>query len=88
MYVKNAFANVRADSKLLSEIKAGTGRWMALKMKIAGSLPDDLQNKEDLAQDWVPRFMNEQFGIGKWGTKKLPKKSDPNQMTSYFELKP
>ncbi|MEO6522512.1 MAG: DUF87 domain-containing protein [Mucilaginibacter sp.] len=88
MYVKNAFAKVRDDSKLLSEIKAGTGRWMALKMKIAGSLPDDLQNKEDLAQDWVPRFMNEQFGIGKWGTKKLPKKSDPNQMTSYFELRP
>jgi hypothetical protein len=88
MYFKNALAKVRADSAMLQDIKNGECSWISLKLKIAGSMPDDLQNKDDLAQDWVPRLMNEQFNAGKWTTEKRPRKSDPSKTLTYLVLKP
>jgi hypothetical protein len=87
IFTKKAFKKVKADNVLMEKIKAGNAHWMLLKTKILEALPLDLQDRDKLSQEYVPRFMNENFGVGKWTTEKRQSKSNPNSMTTYLIIK-
>jgi hypothetical protein len=87
MYIKSAFKKVKSDTELMNKLKANNVHWMLLKTKIANAFPEDLQNKTDLAQECVTRFMHEEFGEGKWSVEKRPSKSNPNGTTAYLKIK-
>lgn len=86
MYFKNALTKISSDDKLIAQIKAGECSWISLQKKIAELLPDDLQGKDDLAYNWLPRLMNEKFGQNKWATVKRPRKTDPTKTLSYLVI--
>jgi hypothetical protein len=86
MYFKNAFTKINGDETLISQIVSGECSWITLQKKIAELLPDDLQGKDDLAYNWLPRLMNEKFGQNKWSTIKRPRKTDPTKTLSYLAV--
>uniref|UniRef100_UPI0035BC6F80 ATP-binding protein n=1 Tax=Mucilaginibacter sp. TaxID=1882438 RepID=UPI0035BC6F80 len=88
MYFKNASAKVYADEKLIKQIEAGECSWITIQKKIAEHLPDDLQGKDDLAYNWMPRLMNEKFGLNKWTTVRRPQKTDANKTLLYLVMQP
>lgn len=87
MYIKSAFKKVQSNSGLMKKLKENNAHWMLLKTEIENALSDDLQNKTDLAQECVSRFMNEQFGANKWTTERRPSKSNPDKTTAYLIMK-
>lgn len=84
MYIKSAFKRIRSDILLMDKLRGNNVHWMLLKTKIADALPSDLQNKTDLAQEFVTRFMNEEFGEKKWHVERRPSKTKPNSTTAYL----
>lgn len=87
IYIKSAFKSVKANQQVMAKIQENKAHWMLLKSAIADALPNDLQNKDQLSQEWVSRFMNEVFGIGKWSTERRPSISRPGSMTTYLVIK-
>jgi uncharacterized protein len=86
MYIKSAFKKVRANGGLIQKLKENNVHWMWLKTEIANALPDDLQDKADIAQECVTRFMNEEFGERKWSVERRPSKSKANGTTAYLKV--
>jgi hypothetical protein len=87
IFTKQAFKKVKSDNSTMEKIKAGNAHWMLLKTKILEALPSDLQDRDKLAQEYVPRFMNENFGKDKWTTERRPGKTNPNSTTTYIIMK-
>lgn len=87
MNIKSAFKKVISNKDLMNKLENNNVHWMLLKTTIKDALPTSIQNREELAQDCVPRFMNERFGEGKWTTERKPSKSDSNKTTSYLVIK-
>src|SRR5258708_4753178 len=65
IYIQSAFKSVRANRIVMEKLRNNQAHWMLLKMAIFDVLPADLQDKQQLAQDLVSRFMNEEFGEAK-----------------------
>ncbi len=86
MYIQSAFKRVRANATLMQKLKENNVHWMWLKTEIADGLPNDLQNKTDLAQECVTRFMNEQFGEKKWMVERRPSKTKAGSTTAYLKI--
>lgn len=84
IYIQSAFKTVKANKSLMKKLNSSELHWMGLKSAIAEALPEDLQDKEQLAQEFVPRFMNDEFGEKKWTTEKRPSKSKQGGFTSYL----
>ncbi len=87
IYIKSAFKKVLSDNEVISKLNDNNAHWVLLKMKILEGLPIDLQDRDQLAQECVTRFMNEKFGEGKWSTEKRPSKSRPGSSTAYLIIK-
>ena len=87
MYIKSAFKKVQSDQNLMQKLKENKVYWMLLKTKIIEGLPDSLQNRDELAQECVSRFMNENIGVNKWTTERRPSKRDPSKTVSYLIMK-
>lgn len=85
MYIKSAFKKIRADGDLMKKLKENSVHWMLLKTKISDALPDDLQNKIELAQECVTRFMNEEIGERKWSIDRRPSKTKSGT-TAYLKI--
>ncbi|HEX7903877.1 MAG TPA: ATP-binding protein [Chitinophagaceae bacterium] len=83
MYIMSAFKTIKSNENLMAKLKGNNLHWMGLKQPILEALPANLQNKEDIAQECVSRFMNENFGPGKWTTEKRPSKTKTG-FTSYL----
>jgi len=86
IYTQSAFKSVKANDYLMKKLKSSEMHWMGLKTAISDALPPDLQDKQQLAQEFVSRFMNEEFGEKKWTTEKRPSKSKPGGFTSYLKI--
>jgi hypothetical protein len=86
LYLKSAFKKVKANSTLIEKIKAGNSPWMELKAAIINALPEDIEDKDQLAYINLPRFMDEIFGVKKWKTTKRPSKANPEKLVSYLEV--
>ncbi len=84
IYRKSAFKAVKANEVMMKKLKSNEMHWMGLKTAISDALPADLQNKQELTQEFVSRFMNEEFGEKKWATEKRPSKSKSGSFTSYL----
>lgn len=86
LYVKAAFKRVKENSDLMNKISHNEAHWMLLQSAIEKALPSNLEDKSKIAYENVPKFMNENFGEGKWKTVKKQRKSDSNKTTTYFEM--
>ncbi|MBI5373522.1 MAG: DUF87 domain-containing protein [Sphingobacteriales bacterium] len=86
MCIKSAFKKIRSNSGLMQKLKENNVHWMLLKTEIVNALPDDLQDKADIAQECVTRFMNEEFGERKWSVERRPSKSKANSTTAYLKV--
>jgi hypothetical protein len=86
MCIKSAFKKIRSNSGLMQKLNENNVHWMLLKTEIANALPDDLQDKADIAQECVTRFMNEEFGERKWSVERRPSKSKANSTTAYLKV--
>lgn len=86
IYAKSAFKSVLANMQVMEKIKSNNAHWMLLKTAILDALPIDLQDRDKLAQDYVYRFMNENFGEKKWTTERRQSKSKPGT-TAYLIIK-
>jgi hypothetical protein len=70
----------------LEKISQGEAPWMTLQYEIMKALPDNIEDKNQVAYDSVPKFMNEIYGQYKWKTVRKEKKSDPSKTTPYFQI--
>jgi hypothetical protein len=86
IYIQRAFKTVRENDYIMKKLKSNEMHWMGVKTAIVDALPADLQDKQQLAQELVPRFMNEEFGENKWTTEKRPSKSKTGGFTSYLKI--
>ncbi|WP_176370449.1 ATP-binding protein [Elizabethkingia anophelis] len=87
MFIISAFKKINADKDFLMKLKENKVHWMLLKTKILESLPDNIENRDDLAYQCVSRFMNENIGINKWTTERRVRKDDPSKTTTYIIMK-
>ncbi|MCL1034968.1 ATP-binding protein [Elizabethkingia anophelis] len=87
MFIISAFKKINADKDFLMKLKENKVHWMLLKTKILESLPDNIENSDDLAYQCVSRFMNENIGINKWTTERRVRKDDPSKTTTYIIMK-
>ena len=60
---------------MLSKIRGKGWTWMGIKVELAKHMPEDLADRDELAQNLVPRALDEVFGVGKWTKERRPKKS-------------
>ncbi len=86
MYIASAIQKTRQISALISKIRQGNAPWKAIVQALEDNLPKTLENRNEIAYDCVPRFLNEEFGEGKWKGTKKDSKSTPGKTTSYIEI--
>lgn len=86
LYVAAAIKRVRQNKGLFEKISKGEALWMTLQSEIMKALPDNIENKSQVAYDSVPKFMNEVYGQDKWKTVRKEMKSDPSRTTPYFQI--
>lgn len=86
IYVKSAFKSVFENREVMDKLKSNSAPWMHLQKALLNALPKDLQDKDKLAFEYVPRFMNEKFGVGKWKTEKRPSASKAGSNTTYLVI--
>lgn len=86
IYVKSAFKAVKGNARLMDRIKGSQQAWMGLQMEILHALPAELEGRDKLAYEMVSRFMNEEFGKGRWETYRKDSVSKPGATTAYFKI--
>ena len=77
---QGALAKVHADTELARSLDAEHVTWGVLWYKLKDALPETLTDRDDLANQLVPEFLNAVFGRGEWHTEK--------RMTKKGEQKP
>lgn len=87
MYIKSAFKKVEADTSVINKLDSNNAHWMLLQKAILDALPQELKDRNQLAYDNVPKFMNMHWGDNKWKTEKRPSVSKPGSMTVYIVRK-
>lgn len=88
LYIQSAFKKIRSDITLMDKLKNNELHWYALKIKISEFLPEGLEDKENIAQSYVSRFLNKELGRGLWTTTRKPSVTKPYETTSYIVIKP
>lgn len=86
LYVAAAIKRVRENNALLEKISKGEALWMTLQSEIMKALPNNIEDKNQVAYDSVPKFMNAVYGKDKWKTVRKEMKSDPSRTTPYFQI--
>jgi hypothetical protein len=86
LWVNAAFKKVKENTVLMEKLRQSNLHWVGLRVAIMNELPNTIEEKEQFAQDQVVRFMNNEFGQGKWKSVKRPRKNDPSKMTAYLQI--
>jgi hypothetical protein len=74
---KNAIKTVASDLDLQKSLNAEHATWGVVKYKLRDALPDTLQDRDELAYQLIPEFLDSFFGKGNWHTeKKLTRKGE------------
>lgn len=87
LYIQSAFKKIKSDDSLMTKLKSNDLHWYGLKMKIMDYLPEGLEDKVNIAQNGVSRFLNEEFGKDNWTTHRKPSVTKPGDTTSYIVIK-
>ena len=77
---QSALAKVRADKDLVRALDAGNATWGVVWYKLKDALPDTIADRDELANQLVPEFLDGLWGKGEWHTEK--------RMTKKGEQKP
>lgn len=75
-----ALSKVRADADLVKSLESGNATWGVVWYKLKDALPDTIEDRDELANQLVPEFLDGLFGKGEWHTEK--------RMTKKGEQKP
>jgi hypothetical protein len=78
---ENAIQRVGQNGELLKRIRATGIPWRGVLEELKKQLPQDYDDRDRLANELVPEFMNRNFGPKKWKTDRKPSKSKPGAMT-------
>jgi hypothetical protein len=78
---KAAIARVSQDKALVDRLNRSGVPWRGVLEALAGALPDILNDRNALAHNLVPSFMDEVFGVDRWKTESRPKKSGTGTTT-------
>lgn len=74
---QSALATVRADADLSRTLEAGNVTWGVLVYKLRDALPETITDRDDLAYQLVPEFLDATFGKSEWHTeKRMTKKGE------------
>jgi len=74
---EGALKAVNADAALRRALDSENATWGVVWFKLRDALPETLQERDELANQLVPEFLNEVFGKGNWHTqKRLTKKGE------------
>jgi hypothetical protein len=74
---EGALKTVSADADLRRSLEAEHATWGVVWFKLRDALPETLQDRDELANQLVPEFLDSVFGKGKWHTeKRLTKKGE------------
>jgi hypothetical protein len=85
-YSEAAIAKVAQDNALLERIRSNGIPWMGVLDPLEQALPDVLDDRNKIAYELVPEFMDKVFGRGKWQTERRPSKSGSGT-TAWIVLK-
>lgn len=77
---RGALVAVRADSDLVKALEAGNATWGVVWYKLKDALPATIDDRDGLAGQLVPEFLDGLFGKGEWHTER--------RMTKKGEQKP
>lgn len=77
---QGALVTVRADADLIRALEAGNATWGVVWYKLKDALPDTIADRDELANQLVPEFLDGLWGKGEWHTEK--------RMTKKGEQKP
>lgn len=77
---QGALVKVRADTDLIRALEAGNATWGVVWYKLKDALPDTIADRDELANQLVPEFLDGLWGKGEWHTEK--------RMTKKGEQKP
>ncbi|MEX0678378.1 MAG: DUF87 domain-containing protein [Pirellulales bacterium] len=74
---QGALKKVQDDTDLVRSLEAGYATWGVVWYKIKDALPETLEDRDELAGQLVPEFLDGLWGKGEWHTeKKLTKKGE------------
>jgi hypothetical protein len=82
-YQKAAIKRVADDKPFIARIRASGIPWMGIVDALGKALPDVLNDRNGIAYNLVPQFLNETFGERSkgWDTEKRPKKTGTGTTT-------
>ena len=86
VYIAAAIKRVKEKKLLIDQINSGNAPWMMLQVEIQNALPENIEDKSQVAFETVPKFMNEVFGKANWTRIKKESKKDPSKTTTYFQI--
>lgn len=84
MFLKKAFQHVESKHDVIEKLNSNKSPWMLVVATIEEALPEELQDRNKLAYDNVPKFLNGHFGENKWTTERRPSASKPGGTTVYI----
>jgi hypothetical protein len=84
MIIKADIKMFSSNQNLLDKIKNGDAPWMMLQAELKKALASSIEDRDKIAYETVPKFMNETFGINKWKGEKKTSKTDPSKTTTYL----
>ncbi|GAW94364.1 ATP-binding protein [Calderihabitans maritimus] len=87
-YISYAIEELRNNTDLIERIKTRGVPWKGVLKALSESLPDILDDRDNIAHSIVRQAMDEIFGEGLWGTEKRERKSGPGYTTWIIEKKP
>jgi uncharacterized protein len=83
-----AIAHTMADTALRRKLESKPGHpWKGVLVALESHLPATMSDREQLAYQLVPRFMNEAFGEGRWETQRRDKRDDPQRKVTWLVIK-
>jgi hypothetical protein len=88
VYRAQAIKLVAEDAALRANLATAKGTpWMGVQAAVVERLPSALSDRDQIAYQLVPKVLDAMLGDGNWETHKLPKKNDPNRMTTWVRKK-
>jgi hypothetical protein len=80
-YRRAAIAKVAADRSLITRIRKQGIPWRGIVEALENALSDVLDDRNKIAYDLVPPFLDATFGKGGWESERRPKKSGGGNTT-------
>lgn len=84
IYIQSAFKKIRSDEVLMQKLRKNELHWYGLKQRILDSLPQDFENRDNIAQTSVSNFLDAELGKYKWKTERRPSKGETKTGTTAY----